>query len=244
VFFLHHANVDRQWAWWQVMKPNLANTYQGSAYSNGRTVAATPNDIMAPYPAKVSDVYDTKKLCYVYSHTGPDGKPDNGESGGGDSRLVARALRPLAGGSEDNRDLVKLVRKVQRSAPGSNLPDADDRSDLFDLRLPRALPDAWIQQNGLDASTVRGCEEEVKKEIIKCNSADDFSEAALWNDTEMLQRLLLLAAQKGQDFDIKVGKETVSVHIDPKDGANWLFVFRMQIKQLLMMLASGGGGMK
>jgi len=234
VFFLHHANVDRQWAWWQVMKPQLANTYGGAAYSNGRTVSATANDIMTPYPARVSEVYDTKRLCFVYSHKGPDGRPDNGEA------LVNNRGMPFPAAG-DNSDVVRLVRKLQSAAPGSNMPDAEDRSDLFDLRVPRPLPDSWIQQNGLDASSVRSCEEEVKQEVVKCNTSDDFSEAVLWNDNDLLMRLLMMAAQNGPDFKLRVGKEVVEVHIDPKDGAQWLFVFRQQITQLLAMLASGRG---
>jgi len=94
--------------------------------------------------------------------------------------------------------------------------------------------------NNMDPSTVRQCEQTVVQTVHSCNEdLTQLSSAVLWNNDLVLQRLILLHAQLGENFDIKVGGQTVSVHVDASQGDQWLNVFKDQIKQILLMVASG-----
>lgn len=126
-----------------------------------------------------------------------------------------------------------------RAPPETQLPDPFDRSDLFKLRAPVPLPEEWIRMNNMDPNTVRRCEQTIKETVIGCNQdLSQFSTAVLWNNDEILQRLLLLHAQNGEDFQITVGTTKVDVHVDPS-GDKWLVAFREQIKRVLQMIAMG-----
>jgi hypothetical protein len=223
IFFLHHANVDRLWNRWQVLHPDLANTYNGGN--------AKPTDKLDPYPAIVSDVFDTKRMCFQYRHFDKNGKSDSGEI-----NPPVRGPPPVM---PDPAVLGSIQKIEQGTQPEILTPDSLDRSDLFNLRVPQPLPDSWIKLNNLDPAVVRQCEQTVHDTVLSCNAdLNNFNTAVLWNNDDILARLLLLHAQQGGDFEIKVGPQTVSVHVDPT-GDQWLYVFRDQIKQLLIAIANG-----
>jgi len=81
VFYLHHSNVDRLWDRWQLLNPTLSMTYSGNAVDpnggggGGRgVVAARETDLLTGYNVRVSQVYDTRSLCYIY--TNPNGEKE------------------------------------------------------------------------------------------------------------------------------------------------------------------------
>lgn len=61
VFFLHHANVDRLWAMWQIIHPK--RTYLPL---KGGPVGHNYHDYMFPWNTSPKDVIDHHKLGYVY----------------------------------------------------------------------------------------------------------------------------------------------------------------------------------
>ncbi|RKP13544.1 hypothetical protein BJ684DRAFT_19977 [Piptocephalis cylindrospora] len=116
VFFLHHTFVDKIWADWQRLHPNVANTY-GGENKNGK--AASPSDPLPGLSAKVGNTYSTRDLCYEYkefrasasplptsslpaaSAAGPAGKPEGPDA---EADLVRRSLLGGVLGGESNND--------------------------------------------------------------------------------------------------------------------------------------------
>lgn len=61
VFFLHHCNVDRIWAMWQLRHPE-----SGYLPVSGGPSGHNWNDPMYPWPTTPADVWDHRELGYVY----------------------------------------------------------------------------------------------------------------------------------------------------------------------------------
>ncbi|KAJ3310660.1 hypothetical protein HDU76_003318, partial [Blyttiomyces sp. JEL0837] len=81
VFWLHHANIDRYWKYWQHANPNLANTYNGGRYfpphNRNNQVPVQTSDILVGFNVPVSagmgyfvpgrDSTDNNGFCHIYA---------------------------------------------------------------------------------------------------------------------------------------------------------------------------------
>ncbi|KAI9228375.1 MAG: hypothetical protein DHS80DRAFT_15642, partial [Piptocephalis tieghemiana] len=64
IFFGHHAMIDYIWWQWQKAYPDKANTINGET-ADGAPIRASDRGNLWNF--KISDVFDTEKLCYTYA---------------------------------------------------------------------------------------------------------------------------------------------------------------------------------
>jgi tyrosinase len=185
VFYLHHANVDRLWWKWQLAYPKLANTYAGSSFTSGKGMGtATVGDALAPYKARVSDVFRTEDLCYTYKEENLD-------------NFKVKLPQPVVRGSPrtpggDIDKSVKVGPAPVQTKPISSI----DRSDLLHIRVPKPLPESWIKENGMNAEEVRAREKKRAEDINKANEKETVVDGALWTRPGALAKLISAGASK------------------------------------------------
>ena len=70
IYWLHIAYVDRIWRRWQQMRPEFANSVNGTLWSGAPIQTTTLIPGLKTF-YRVGDVLDTKKLCYDYAELRP-----------------------------------------------------------------------------------------------------------------------------------------------------------------------------
>ncbi|KAK9765592.1 hypothetical protein K7432_005953 [Basidiobolus ranarum] len=165
IFWVHHAFVDKIWTDFQLLKPDVAGTYDGKDKSN-RTV--TLNDIVTPFNVRVSDVLNTNNspLCYRYTNpllttrgyvkpTATQANTATNQPANGNSRNTAGKKRSIG---------LELDCTI----------DADDRSDQTGLRTPHSLPDEWVEMMELNPERVRAMEDQYAIFINSLNEESSY----------------------------------------------------------------------
>ena len=150
MFFLHHRNIDRLWAKWQIKYPDLALTYTGRA--NG--VPVTVNDPLQFFGLQqdtiVNDVMFTRSRkmtsikCYKYSNS------------------ITTTVR-----SERKIDS-SFARTIDTSTP-----DSSDRTEEFKLRVPDPISDSFLKSMKYSArkiAQIRAAEGVFKRYTIWLNT--------------------------------------------------------------------------
>lgn len=184
LFWVHHAYIDLIYWLWQQRYPNAVQY-------NGRHVDGSPvnqNYVLAPYPDRVRDVLDTRRLCYTYRLYTSSAVVLRSTS-----NLQRRAVEDWPEGVtfiSNNTVGAASLGKSLGAASEYILPGPHDRVNLNKLRLPRDVPKAWLQRNHHEEKPVRSKETEFRKIYNKLNQLDDYlSPCSLFNRKDVLEKL-------------------------------------------------------
>jgi len=193
--------VDKLWADWQKLKPENKAAYKGPNGCRGCALAG-PDDILAGYNVKVSDVFDTAVLCYQYEEANIAVIPQAGTAPKpalvrrtSPPRPVIDALPPKKpeGTSSGPVKVTPYDDKVTslpapKDKEAGYVPD-DDRENLNYIRVPDPLTEEWLKLNSLDVTQCRKTEAYVRNETIYLNRVPGYvSPNALWNRPELVER--------------------------------------------------------
>ncbi|KAJ3032218.1 hypothetical protein HDV00_007953 [Rhizophlyctis rosea] len=110
IFFLHHANVDKQWARFQNHCPSKKTDYGGAGN-------AQPSDVMQPWGVTVQSVLDTTTTtnCYTYSQDASDQTLDASKC----------PTTPTVGSGGVNGTATNTAAPPSATDPGSALPQGE-----------------------------------------------------------------------------------------------------------------------
>ncbi|KAI8922378.1 hypothetical protein DFJ77DRAFT_537944 [Powellomyces hirtus] len=208
IFWLHHCNLDRWWARWQLAHPLIRDTYSGNIIRGADDDLAADTDILS-YTGMWTDtmVWEVMNftggmdglLCYTYSNSIgpanitepgllepvldpdfplPGGADTPGDAGNGDDGGGG-------GGAFRRRRHRRKRRQVRRQAAQLHkltTPSPFDRSDATSLRSHRRLPAEYFVKNNMTATQtarVQNAESHFDKFLDAVNSAHWKSLAAL-----------------------------------------------------------------
>lgn len=98
LFFLHHTNMDRLWAYWQAIHPEeatLSSSYRGRPrYRSPAGATITPDSPLDPFRGKDGKPYTPKSVASIldfgYSYEGLDGNKSEDERKDEATRLINR----------------------------------------------------------------------------------------------------------------------------------------------------------
>ncbi|KAI9598690.1 hypothetical protein BDF19DRAFT_462774 [Syncephalis fuscata] len=136
LFWLHHGFIDKIWADWQKIRKSNARSYGGQD-ANG--VSARTQDSITPFNYRVSEVLDTRELCYEYGQSFL--------SRHNEERTKAIANLPLPSTPRNVAVCVGLEILGQQNISTMALPESSDRSELVALRDTAPIPDEYIAMN-------------------------------------------------------------------------------------------------
>jgi len=191
IFWSHHAFVDYIWAQWQA--------------SNGYGFGNDDGSIQAlDLPYTISQVLDYRPLCYQYDDLSPqDLSSDN--------------LPPPTITAPPSGALPPSVTITTIPTDNSVRFDPTDRTNLVALRLPRAIPDAFLTMNNIDVSSVRQLEAEYANVYTQLNAIKGYcSPCSLWKRPSLCQGLVGQVPQFCVDVQ-GVGRMQIGYSPSPPD---------------------------
>jgi hypothetical protein len=154
IFFLHHRNVDRLWVKWQKQNPTIAADYIGN-FSPGKFA----NDVRLSDKMVMFGLGEDISVSNAMNTTG-------GTVNGLFCFDYSNSIKPITNVVE--RDVNETDTSIQRtnSRFDTTTPHFNDRSHLFNIRVPTILAEDFLKKWKLNAERIkhiRETEAEVKK---------------------------------------------------------------------------------
>ncbi|KAI9598694.1 hypothetical protein BDF19DRAFT_419699 [Syncephalis fuscata] len=209
IFWSHHAFVDKLWAEWQEMAQPNVMSYNGI---NGDGTQAKLSDQLLQLNYSVADVMVREKLCYEYVPAPWEANFPGKSKGRGNNNGTPHARRDIDN-STDSAASSGYTFTQTNIGDNDGTPNANDRHELLQLRVPNSLPEASILRSHMKVEDVRRAEEIHRQTIYELNKLSNYiSPAALINRPEFMESL----TGRVDRFTATDDKQQLQIHLPNK----------------------------